>query len=128
MKKQLLITLFAIVAAVGSVKAQDNMQQKTPNERAKETFTKLKTDLVLVVEQEGKVFQAFEDFYTTMQKLREEMRAAGNTDRERMKDNVQRVTTVREDKLKVILTEAQMKKWVNDIEPAMRPQRRPAGN
>lgn len=128
MKKQLFLSLLAIVAAAGSIMAQDNTQQKKPSERAKETFTKLKTDLSLVAEQDAKVYKAFEDYYTTMQKLREEMRASGNTDRERMKDNVQRVTTVRENKLKVILTEAQMKIWVDDIEPGMRPQRRPAGD
>ena len=33
---------------------------------------------------------------------------------------------IRDDKLKAILTEDQMKKWTNEVEPAMRPQRKPA--
>ena len=126
MKKQLFLSLLAIVAAAGSLMAQGDMQQKTSSERATEITAKLKTDLLLTAGQEPKVAKAFEDYYTTMQKLREEMRAAGTVDRERMKDNMQRVSTVRDDKLKAILTEDQMKKWTNEVEPAMRPQRKPA--
>ena len=126
MKKQLFLSLLAIVAAAGSLMAQGDMQQKTSSERATEITAKLKTDLLLTAGQEPKVAKAFEDYYTTMQKLREEMRAAGTVDRERMKDNMQRVSTVRDDKLKAILTEDQMKKWTNEVEPGMRPQRKPA--
>ena len=126
MKKQLFLSLLAIVAAAGSLMAQGDMQQKTSSERATEITAKLKTELTLTSEQEPKVAKAFEDYYTTMQKLREEMRAAGTVDRERMKDNMQRVSTVRDDKLKAILTEDQMKKWSNEVEPAMRSQRKPA--
>ena len=126
MKKQLFLSLLAIVAAAGSLMAQGDMQQKTSSERATEITAKLKTELTLTSEQEPKVAKAFEDYYTTMQKLREEMRAAGTVDRERMKDNMQRVSTVRDDKLKAILTEDQMKKWTNEVEPAMRSQRKPA--
>ena len=126
MKKQLFLSLLAIVAAAGSLMAQGDMQQKTSSERATEITAKLKTDLLLTAGQEPKVAKAFEDYYTTMQKLREEMRAAGTVDRERMKDNMQRVSTVRDDKLKAILTEDQMKKWTNEVEPEMRPQRKPA--
>ena len=126
MKKQLFLSLLAIVAAAGSLMAQGDMQQKTSSERATEITAKLKTDLLLTAGQEPKVAKAFEDYYTTMQKLRDEMRAAGTVDRERMKDNMQRVSTVRDDKLKAILTEDQMKKWTNEVEPGMRSQRKPA--
>ena len=128
MKKQLLITLFAIVAAVGSLMAQNNMQQKTPNERAKETFSKLKTALALGAEQDAKVYQVFEELYTAQQKAMEEMRNSGSMDREKMKETRDKLNAERDTKLKVILTEEQMKKWVNDLEPTMRPQRRPASN
>ena len=123
MKKQLFLGLLAFISTAGTLMAQDNMQPKKPHERAKETYFKLKTDLALTGEQDAKVYQAFEDYYTTMQKLREEMRASGNTGSERMKDNVEKISTVRDNKLKAALTEEQMKKWVNEIEPGMRPQR-----
>ncbi len=123
MKKQLILILLVFITTAGSILAQGTMEQK-PNARAKETYFKLKTDLTLVGEQDAKVYQVFEDYYTTIQKVRDEMSASGSMDREKMKDNMQRVSGVRDAKLKVILTEEQMKKWVNEVEPAMHPQRK----
>ena len=121
MKKQLILILLLFITTAGSIMAQGTMEQK-PNVRAKETYFKLKTDLTLLGEQDAKVYQVFEDYYTTIQKVREEMRASGNLDRENMRDNMQRVAGVRDAKLKVILTEDQMKKWVNEVEPTMYPK------
>jgi Spy/CpxP family protein refolding chaperone len=129
MKKQLFLSLLTIVTAAGSIMAQGNMQQKSPSERAKETSLKLKTDLTLTAEQDAKVYKAFEDLYTAQQKAMEEMRNSGSMDREKMKETRDKLNIERDTKLKGILTEDQMKKWTNDIEPNMRPQRRaPAGN
>ena len=129
MKKQLFLSLLAIVTSVGTIMAQDAMQPKKPNERAKETYFKLKTDLSLVGEQDAKVYQVFEDFYTAQQKAMEEMRNSGAMDRDKMKETRDKLNAERDAKLKAILTEEQMKKWITDVEPGMRPQRRaPAGN
>ena len=126
MKKQILLSLLAIITAVGSIMAQGNMQQKTPAERAKETAVKLKTDLTLNAVQDTKVYEVFENLYTTQQKAMEEMRNSGSMDREKMKETRDKLNVERDTKLKDILTEEQMKKWINDVEPGMRPQRRPA--
>lgn len=126
MKKQILLSLLAIITAVGSIMAQGNMQQKTPAERAKETAVKLKTDLTLNAVQDTKVYEVFENLYTTQQKAMEEMRNSGSMDREKMKETRDKLNVERDTKLKAILTEEQMKKWINDVEPGMRPQRRPA--
>ena len=129
MKKQLFLSLLAIVTTVGSIMAQGNMQQKAPAERAKETSLKLKTDLTLSTEQEVKVYQVFENLYATQQTAMEEMRNSGAMDREKMKETRDKLNAERDAKLKGILTADQMKKWTNDIEPTMRLQRRaPAGN
>ena len=129
MKKQLLLSLLAFIATAGSIMAQGNMQQKSPSERAKETSLKLKTDLTLTIEQAAKVYQAFEDLYTAQQKAMEEMRNSGSMDREKMKETRDKLNAERDTKLKGILTGDQMKKWTNDIEPNMHPQRRAlAGN
>ena len=129
MKKQILINLLAIVAAAGSINAQGNMQQKSPAERAKETSIKLKTDLTLTPEQDAKVYTVFENLYNTQQKAIEEIRNSGSMDREKMKETRDKLNAERDVKLKAILTNEQMKKWTNDIEPTMHPQRRmPAGN
>ncbi len=119
MKKQLFLTLLAFITTAGSIMAQQAVDQK-PHVHAKETYFKLKTDLSLTGGQDAKVYQVFEDYYTTEMKIKEEMRAAGNTDAERFADNMQRIAGVRDTKLKVILTEAQLNKWTNEIEPAMR--------
>ena len=126
MKKQILLSLLAIITVVGSIMAQGNMQQKTPAERAKETAVKLKTDLTLNAVQDTKVYEVFENLYTTQQKAMEEMRNSGSMDREKMKETRDKLNVERDTKLKAILTEEQMKKWINDVEPGMRPQRRPA--
>jgi hypothetical protein len=119
MKKQLFLTLFAFITTVGSIMAQQAVEQK-PNVHAKETYFKLKTDLSLTGEQDAKVYQVFEDYYTTKMKIKEEMRHAGNTDAERFADNMRRTALLRDTKLKAILTEAQLNKWVSEIEPSMR--------
>ena len=126
MKKQILLSILAIIAAAGSIMAQGNMQQKTPAERAKETAVKLKTDLTLTAEQDTKVYEVFENLFTSQQKAMEEMRSSGSMDREKMKETRDKLNVERDTKLKAILTEEQMKKWINDVEPGMRPQRRPA--
>lgn len=123
MKKQIFLILLVFITTAGSIMGQEMVEQK-PNVHAKETYFKLKADLNLVGEQDAKVYQVFEDYYTTQMKIKEEMRLGGNTDAERMKDNMQRVAGARDAKLKVILTEEQMKKWVNEVEPAMYPQRK----
>ncbi len=124
MKKQLLLSILAIIASISSIMAQGNMQQKSPAERAKETTVKLKTDLTLTSEQDAKVYQAFEELYTAQQKAMVEMRNSGSMDREKMKETRDKLNAERDTKLKDILTLDQMKKWTNDIEPNMRPQRR----
>ena len=119
MKKQLFLTLLVFITTAGSIMAQEMVEQK-PNVHAKETYFKLKADLNLVGEQDAKVYQVFEDYYTTEMKIKEEMRHAGNTDAERFADNMRRTAVLRDTKLKAILTEAQLNKWINEIEPSMR--------
>ena len=59
-----------------------------------------------------------------MQKQREEMKSGGGTpDRDAMRDNMLKLNIERDEKLKLIFTDDQFKKWKQDIEPAMRPQR-----
>ena len=131
MKKQLVLGMFAMFATAGSVMAQEaaaaqgqGMQQKQPNERAKETALKLQNDLSLTTEVAGKLYDPFFQFYTDQQKAMDEMRASGSFDREKMKATRDALTDARDKKLAAILTADQMKKWKDEIEPSMRPQRR----
>ena len=59
-------------------------------------------------------------------KLKEIDDMAGGTrpTREEMMEKMKPAVTERDDKLKKVLSEEQFKKWKEEIEPAMRPQRR----
>ena len=128
MKKQFFLSLIAVIAATGSIMAQGYPQQKAPAERAKETAAKLKTDLTLTADQDAKVYKLFESMFTAKQTAMEEMRNSGSMDREKMKETRDKLNAERDAKLKGILTEDQMKKWITDVEPGMRPQRRAPGS
>jgi periplasmic protein CpxP/Spy len=132
MKKQFLLGLLSLAITTTTVKAQEaittapqNVEQKQPNEKTKETLLKLQAELAVTNEQAGKAYPVFEAFYTAQQKFRDEMRAAGGEmDREKMKANRDEMTTKRDEQLKLIFTETQMKKWKDEVEPSMRPQRK----
>ncbi len=119
MKKKLILSVIAMIAIAGNIFAQDAVQVKKPHERAKETYFKLKADLALVGEQDAKVYQVFEDYYKTQDAIKAEISTAGNTDMERMQDNMKKIAEKRDAKLKLILTEVQLEKWVKEVEPAM---------
>jgi hypothetical protein len=51
------------------------------------------------------------------------MRASGNTDREAFQAKRKELAEARDAKLKLIFTEEQQKKWIDEIEPGLRPQR-----
>ncbi len=53
----------------------------------------------------------------------EEMRASGSTDRDAMMVKRKELSDARDIKLKAIFSADQMKKWKEEIEPSMRPQR-----
>jgi periplasmic protein CpxP/Spy len=124
--------LLAIAITTTTLKAQEafaaasqNVEQKQPNERTKETLLKLQAELGISNDQAGKAYPVFEAFYTAQQKMRDEMRAAGGEmDREKMKAARQELADKRDAHLKEIFTEAQMKKWKDEVEPSMRPQRK----
>ncbi|MDB5202089.1 MAG: hypothetical protein JWQ27_1498 [Ferruginibacter sp.] len=122
MKKQIVLAALAIIFSLGSVFAQD-MQRQTPEERTKATMEKL-APLSLTADQSVKVNTAFLEFYTARQKSMEEMRAAGSFDREAMTAKNKELSDARDGKLKAVLTEDQLKKWKEEIEPSLRPQRK----
>jgi hypothetical protein len=74
---------------------------------------------------------AFAAYYRAQMKVREEMMAAGGppdeATREAMRTKNQELMVERDEKLQKIFTEAQYKKWKDEIEPALRPQRGAGG-
>ena len=56
------------------------------------------------------------------------VRAGGGTpDRDQMREKSQKMMADRDEKLKKIFNEDQYKKWKDEIEPSMRPQRQGGG-
>jgi periplasmic protein CpxP/Spy len=124
MKKVILLLAIAITGVL-AVQAQGGggFQRRTPEERLKLTKEKL-ADLKLDKDQTTKSDSVFMDHYKAQDKIFEEMRAAGGApDREQMREKMQKLAGERDEKLKKIFTEDQFKKWKDEIEPALRPQR-----
>ena len=130
MKKQFVAAAIAVMFGITVVNAQGggNFQRRTPEERLKPVHEKMdsafKLDAAKMVLVDSIFIQSFRD----SDKKMDEIRAAGG-DRDAMMAARQKATDERDAKLKVVLTEAQMKTWKDEIEPSMRQQRgnRPPG-
>jgi hypothetical protein len=124
MKKQILALLTVTLMSISAVIAQDAPpQRQTAEERTKATMEKL-AGLSLTAEAQTKTEAVFLDFYKAQQKAMEDMRASGSMDREAMKTKRDELAKARDEKLKAILNADQLKKWSEEIEPSLRPQRR----
>jgi hypothetical protein len=122
MKKQILLLVAGISFSITSLMAQENMQRQAPEERAKTAIEKM-APLNLDAEAKTKTEVVMLDFYTEQQNALKEMRASGNMDREAMMAKRKELADARDAKLKLIFTTEQYKKWADEIEPALRPQR-----
>lgn len=124
MKKQFLALLTVTLMSFSSLFAQDAPpQRQSAEERTKATMEKL-TTLSLAADAQIKAEAAFLDFYKAQQKAMEDMRASGSMDREAMRAKRDELAKKRDEQLKLILNAEQHKKWLEEIEPSLRPQRR----
>lgn len=122
MKKTILIIALA-VCSLNLLAQGGGFQRQTPEERTEAVMTKI-AELKLDESTTAKAKIIFNDFFTAQQKAMEEMRSSGSMDREGMMQKRQELVEARDKKLKEIFTKEQMKKWMDDIEPSLRPQRR----
>ena len=124
MKKQIALSIVAMLVTVTSIMAQGHGGPRmTVEERVKAVNEKL-TDFKLAPDKLAKTDSIFTAHYTTMQKEREAMMSSGGTpDRDAMRAKMLKLNIDRDEQLKLIFTDDQFKKWKDDIEPAMRPQR-----
>jgi len=100
--------------------------RRTVEERAKAAMDKL-ADFKLDKEKADQTDSVFTQFYRAADAKRQEMMAGGSPDRDKMREEMQKMGAERDEKLKKIFTEEQFKKWKDDIELSLRPQR-PGGN
>lgn len=126
MKKQILLATIAAMFSIATVSAQGGgMPRRTVEERVKVVHEKLDSAFKLDAAKMKDAEAIFTDYYKAQDKVREDaMAGGGQPDRDAMRAKMQELGTQRDDKLKKVLTEEQMKTWKDQIEPSMRPQRR----
>ena len=124
MKKQILFIAIFLFAGLSSLTAQEARQRLSVEERTKAAIEKL-TPLNLDEESKNKTSVVLKEFFEEQEKAMKEFRESGNSDREAMRAKRQELAGARDEKLKKIFTEEQMKKWLEEIEPSLRPQRQP---
>lgn len=117
----LLLSISAIV-----VNAQGG-QRRTVEERVKSAMEKI-AGFNLDKEKNTQADSAFNDYYKAVDAKREEMRASGSMNREKMREEMQKLGGERDEKLKKFLSQEEFKKWKDEIEPSLRPQRPGGGN
>lgn len=127
MKTKIGFLVMLLFAGVLTIQAQGGggggFQMPTVEERMKVTMEKL-AELKLDKDQTTKADSIFANYYRTQNKMFEEMRAAGGQpDREKMRADREKMVGERDEKLKKVFTEDQFKKFKDEIEPALRPQR-----
>jgi len=129
MKKQFVLMAVAALFSFTAANAQGGFQRRTIEERMKTIHEKLDSAFKLEAPKMALVDSAFLAYYKASDAARDEMMASGSTDREAMRAKMQEFSAARDEKLKKILTDDQMKTWKETIEPSMRPQRgnRPPG-
>jgi len=127
MKNKIFMLAFLLFSVV-LVKAQGGggggFQRRTVEERVKIIHDKMDSAFKLEAAKLTEVDGIFTNYYKATDKLREEMMSSGERpDPQVMREKMQPLTTERDDKLKKVLSEDQYKKWKDEIEPSMRPQR-----
>lgn len=127
MKKFLFLALL-LTTVTGVALAQGGggggFQRRTVEERVKIVHDKLDSAFKPAADKLKEIDAIFTDFYKAQDKMREEMMGGGERpDPQVMREKMQGMATERDDKLKKVLTEEQFKKWKEEIEPSMRPQR-----
>ena len=119
------ITMFiALLFAITINANSQGMQRMTVAERVKATMDKLATPLNLDTAEQSKTAAVFIDFYTAQTKMREDARASGTRPDRSV---FEKMMNDRDDKLKAIFTDEQYKKYKDEVEATLRPQRPQGG-
>ena len=131
MKQKITLLLVLIITGILGSQAQQQDQaqprpRRTVEERVKMVMDKVIPDLQLTTQQQTDVTATFSDYFKANEKLMQGLEPGTRPDRDAMMKNMD----ARDAKLKVNLTEAQYKKFKDEIEPSMRRPggQRPAGD
>ena len=103
-------------------------QRKTVEERVAIAHSKIDSAFKLDAAKLVQVDAEFTTFYKAQEAKRQELMSGGGMpDRETMMAEFKKLSDARDEKLKTIFTEEQFKKWKDEIEPMLRPQRPQGG-
>ena len=127
MKKRLLILLALVMGVTTFAVAQGGgggFQRRTPEERTAAIHQKLDSAFKLDAKVFANLDSALNTLHRSQDKKREEMMAGGpgNVDREKMRAEMDKFNTAKDDIIKAVLTADQYKIWKEQIEPTMRPR------
>lgn len=127
MKKILFVALILMLGTLATqAQGSGGFQRRTVEERVKTIHDKMDSAFKPAADKLKEIDETFTAYYKAQDKLREEMMSGGERpDPQVMREKMQPLTEERDGKLKKILTEEQYKKWKEEIEPSMRPQRGP---
>lgn len=120
--KKLIFGLLMLFASVAVVNAQ-GPQRRTVEERVKMAMEKITPALSLDNTQAPRTDSVFADYYKGMDKIRETMQPGTPPDRSLF----EKLVTDRDEQLKKIFTADQFKKFKDEVEATLRPQRRQQG-
>lgn len=138
MKKQMIMFIAVLIAGTTITFAQGggNFQRRTVEERVAAVHQKLDSAFKMEAKTQGTVDSVFAAYYRSTDRVREEaMSGGGQPDRQAMMEKMKPLTDARDKELKDLMGDVNFKKFKDEIEPAMRPQRggpggggRPGGN
>lgn len=122
--------LFLAFILTGTIVVNAQNGRRTVEERVKAAHEKLDSAFKFDAAKQTKIDSAFATYYREQDKIREELRSGSGGERpdfETMRAKMQPAIEARDKELKALLTEAEFKKWKDEIEPSMM-QRRGGGN
>ena len=129
MKKTMVALVLLMTIGAFSAQAQGgggNFQPRPIEERVKGVIEKL-APLHLDQNQTAQTDSVFTEFYKASDKAMEDMRASGSFDRDAMMAKRKELSDARDEKLKKIFTADQFKKFKEEVEATLRPQRQGGG-
>jgi hypothetical protein len=122
MKKQIVLLAFLLMAGTITASAQ-GPQRRTVEERVKWTMEIVTPALSLDKTTEPRIDSIFTNYYKAMDKTRESMQPGIPPDRKLF----EKVAVDRDEALKKVLTADQFKKFKDEVEASLRPQKRQQG-
>ena len=132
MKKQILLVLGLCFLGIATVQAQGGgrmMNRRTVEERVAMMHGKIDSAFKLDAAKMTEVDSVFATYYRGQDNLREEMMNGGGQrpDMQAIRAKMQPLTETRDKQLQELLGNENFKKFKDEIEPSMRPQRGPGG-